>query len=230
MRRDNTRHPATWPLYRALVGVGVVCGLLIVAAYLLTGPAIARNEAAALRQAVFQVLPDAVASAPFLLQEDGSFRPAAEGDDPRRTVHAGYDAQGGLVGVAIEAQGMGYQDVIRILYGYAPRSQAIVGVRVLASKETPGLGDRIEKDPAFRANFHALDVALGPDGQTLLRPIEVVKNGAKTRPSQIDGITGATISSQAVGAILRRSSADWVPVVYRLQAELAAAGGGDDGQ
>ena len=37
----SNRSPGSWPLYRALVGVGVVCGLLIVSAYVLTGPVIA---------------------------------------------------------------------------------------------------------------------------------------------------------------------------------------------
>lgn len=227
---DHTvSHPASWPLYRALVGVGVACGLLIVSAYVLTGPIIARNEAEALRRAVFQVVPGAVASASFLVTADGSVRPAVEGDDSRQLIHAGYDGDDRLVGVAIEAQGMGYQDTIRILYGYAPQSQAIIGMAVLASKETPGLGDKIEKDPAFLANFAALDVRLAPDGLSLAHPIEAVKNGAKTLPSQIDGITGATISSVAIAAILRQSSDKWVPLVYRLRDKLAAAGGADAG-
>ncbi|MCB1707155.1 MAG: FMN-binding protein, partial [Halioglobus sp.] len=105
-----------------------------------------------------------------------------------------------------------------------------VGMQVLASRETPGLGDKIEKDPAFIANFRALAVPLSADGLALRQPIEAVKSGAKTRPSQIDGITGATISSKAVAAILRQSSTRWVPVVYRLQAELAQQGGPDAGQ
>jgi electron transport complex protein RnfG len=134
-----------------------------------------------------------------------------------------------LAGVAIEAQGMGYQDIIRLLYGYAPQSQAIVGMEVLASKETPGLGDKIEKDPAFLANFRALDVSIAADGQSLQRPVEAVKSGSKTLPSQIDGITGATISSKAIAAILRQSSAQWVPVVYRLQGELAVERKGEGG-
>ena len=228
----NVTHsqPSSWPLYRALVGVGIVCGLLIVSVYVLTLPVIARNEAEALQQAVFQVLPGAVSRASFVLTADDNFRRAVEGDDPRRMVHAGYTGDGLLAGVAIEAQGMGYQDVIRILYGYAPQSQAIVGMQVLASKETPGLGDKIEKDLAFLANFRALDVSLGNDEQTLLQPIEAVKSGSKTLPSQIDGITGATISSKAIAAILRASSARWVPLVYRLQGEFAEGGGGDDGQ
>ena len=48
-------------------------------------------------------------------------------------------------------------------------------MQVLASKETPGLGDKIEKDAAFLANFEALDVAGAADGQTLQHPIEAVK-------------------------------------------------------
>jgi electron transport complex protein RnfG len=203
--------------------------LLIVSVYVLTLPVIARNEAEALQAAVFQVLPGAVASSSFLLEAETGVRPAEEGDDPRQMVHAGYAEDGRLIGVAIEAQGMGYQDVIRILYGYAPHSEVIVGMQVLASKETPGLGDKIEKDPAFRANFRALDVGLGPDGATLRQSIEAVKSGAKTLPSQIDGITGATISSKAVADILRHSSARWVPLVYRLRGELTARGGTDDG-
>ncbi len=40
---DTTRPPG-WPMYRALVGVGLVCALLIVSVYLTTMPVIARNE------------------------------------------------------------------------------------------------------------------------------------------------------------------------------------------
>jgi len=226
---NNPRTPA-WPLYRALVGVGVVCGLLIVSAFVLTFPVIARNEAEALQQAVFQVLPGAVAKTSFALGADARFRLAQAGDTAQQLVHAGYAADGALVGVAIEAQGMGYQDVIRLLYGYAPGQQAIVGMRVLASKETPGLGDKIEKDPNFIANFSALDVSLDAGGQGLAQPIAAVKQGTKTAPYQIDGITGASISSVAVAAILRESSAQWVPLVYRLQAQFASDGGTDGAQ
>jgi electron transport complex protein RnfG len=43
--------------------------------------------------------------------------------------------------------------------------------------------------------------------------IEYVKPGMKQDPWQIDGITGATISSTAVAGILRKSSAVWVPKI-----------------
>ena len=35
-----------------------------------------------------------------------------------------------------------------ILYGYAPALDAVIGIRVLETKETPGLGDKIEKKEA----------------------------------------------------------------------------------
>ena len=108
---------------------------------------------------------------------------------------------------------MGYQDVIALLYGYAPEHEAVVGIRVLESRETPGLGDKIETDARFLANFERLDVSLTPDGAAPAHPIEPVKPGEKQHPWQIDGITGATISSHAVADILRRSTALWIPRV-----------------
>ncbi|MCB1689932.1 MAG: FMN-binding protein [Halioglobus sp.] len=225
---DNPLRAASWPMYRALVGVGMLCGLLIVSVYVLTLPAITRNETRALQQAVFQVLPGAVARTSFVLTAAGHFREAAEGDDPARMVHAGYTAEGQLAGIAIEGRAMGYQDVIRILYGYAPQQQVVVGMQVLASKETPGLGDRIEKDAGFRANFTALDVTLAADGVSLEHPVEAVKNGTRTAPWQIDGITGATISSSAVAGILNRSSAQWIPVIHQRQADFMRPEATDD--
>jgi electron transport complex protein RnfG len=84
---------------------------------------------------------------------------------------------------------------------------------VLESRETPGLGDRIENDPGFLANFERLDVALAPDGAGLAHPIAAVKQGTKQAPWQVDGITGATISSAAIARMLRESASLWLPRV-----------------
>ena len=54
--------------------------------------------------------------------------------------------------------------------------------------------------------------------------IVAVKNGEKTRPWQIDGITGATISTQAVASILHGSAGQWIPLVNRQLEILAAEG------
>jgi electron transport complex protein RnfG len=197
-------------MYRVMVGVGVLCGLLIVGVFLSTRPVIERNRAEALERAIFRVLPEAHASRTFRLSEAGGFERVAGAARGGPVVHAGYDTGGRLIGLAVEARGMGYQDVIHVLYGYDFAREAIIGLQVLESRETPGLGDKIETDPGFLANFERLDVALGADG-AVAHPIEAVKPGEKEHAWQVDGITGATISSQAIARILRESSSSWVP-------------------
>ncbi len=215
---------STWHMYRAMVGVGVVCGLLIVGVFQATQPIIERNKAEALRSAIFHVLPAATTSKTFRL--DGSGRlSAVEGESTgAQQVYAGYDDAHGLVGIAIEAQGMGYQDVIRLIYGYSFADEAIIGIQVLESKETPGLGDKIEKDPDFLANFDRLDVALAADSSALAHAIVPVRHGEKTQPWEVDGITGATISSEAIAHILDGSAQYWVP---RIQRNLQVLEGGE---
>ncbi len=204
-----------WPMYRAMVGVGLLCGLLIVSVYRLTLPVITRNKAEALERAILQVLPEARSSRSFRFVDGGAdgarFAPLEAGGEAVEGVHAGYDAEGRLVGLAIEGRGMGYQDVIAVLFGYAFADEAVIGIRVLESRETPGLGDRIETDPDFLANFERLDVRLDAEGRALANPVEAVKEGEKEHPWQIDGITGATISSVAIARILQASASAWLP-------------------
>jgi electron transport complex protein RnfG len=198
-------------MYRSMVGVGLICGLLIVSVFELTRPVIARNKAAALQRAIFQVLPEARASATFRFDGVDRFE-GFEGEvDGEQLVYAGYDEEQRLAGIAVEAQGMGYQDVIRVIYGYSFLEEAIVGIRVLESRETPGLGDKIETDAGFLENFERLVVALTDDQSQIADPIEFVKHGKKEHPWQIDGITGATISSNAIADILGQSTAYWIP-------------------
>jgi len=87
----------------------------------------------------------------------------------------------------------------------------------LESKETPGLGDKIEKDETFLANFEQLDVSFNEAGDALKNPVTPVKSGEKTNPWEVDAITGATISSRAIGDILKESTARWVPLIYNNQ-------------
>ena len=218
---------STWHMYRAMVGVGVCCGLLIVGVFQATRPVIERNKAEALQSAIFQVLPDATASTTFRLRDSGDFAPvdgSAAGGAGEPLVYAGYDDDQKLVGLAVEAQGMGYQDVIRLIYGYSFADEAIIGTQVLESKETPGLGDKIETDPGFLENFERLDVSLAQDQSSLAHPIVPVRHGNKTQPWEVDGITGATISSEAIANILNQSAQQWIP---RIQRNLQDFQGGE---
>jgi electron transport complex protein RnfG len=211
----GTSSPSTWQMYRAMVGIGVLCGLLIVTVFELTRPVIARNKAEALKRAIFQVLPDARSSVTYRINADDRFLVLEGEATGEGLVYAGYDEREQLVGLAVEAQGMGYQDVIRVIYGYSFDQEAIVGIRVLESKETPGLGDKIEKDPAFLENFKQLDVSLTGDGSAIAHPIAFTKHGEKEHPWQVDGITGATISSDAIANLLSKNTSYWVPRIRR---------------
>lgn len=192
-------------------GIGLIAGILIVLTYQVTLPVIERNKAAALERAVFEVVPGARSKAAFAVEGD-SLRPVAKPPVIGQTVFACYGADGSLVGVATEAHGQGFQDVIHLLYGWSPRRNCIVGMKVLESKETPGLGDKIVKDAAFHANFDSLAVKPTAAGG-IAHPVELVKHGEKTKPWQIEAITGATISSRAVTKILRQSTAKMVPLI-----------------
>ena len=85
------------------------------------------------------------------------------------------------VGYAFLAVGKGYGGDIDILIGLEDET-TIKGITIISQSETPGLGSRIAES-SFAIKFAGLnigDVALKQDG------------------GEIDGITGATISSGAV--------------------------------
>jgi electron transport complex protein RnfG len=208
--------PNSWHMIRALGGVGVLCSLLIVLTYQWTLPIIEQNKAEALERAIYNVLPGAASSTTYRIGADESITVfTGKPTGTEHLVFAGYDAGGELVGVAVEAAGQGFQDIIRLIYGYSPGRQQVIGMEVLESKETPGLGDKIIKDAAFVANFAALDVRLDEAGAALLNRVVAVKAGKKQHPWEVDGITGATISSVAVADIIDASARQFLPALRR---------------
>lgn len=198
-------------MLRTLGLVATISGLLVVLSYRITLPMIEHNKQMAIERALYKVIPGAVSRRDFVIV-DGSIRPindAATGIP----LYAGYDQNGQLKGVALEAAAAGYQDVIRILYGYDPYCQCIRGINVLKMAETPGIGDKIIKDKAFVNNFAALEARANASATGLEQAIVPVKHGSKTRPWQIDAISGATISSKAVARMLNDNAQQFVPVI-----------------
>ena len=80
----------------------------------------------------------------------------------------------------------GYNGEIKLLIGIAPDHKTLLGVRVLAHKETPGLGDKIE------ARIHPWILQFA--GKTL----ENTRFAVKKDGGDIDSFTGATITPRAV--------------------------------
>jgi len=189
-----------------LAAAGLAAGLILVGVYLVTLPRIQRNRAEALQRAIFQVLPGAVRTQAFVLDGE-TLRPhdGPEGQVPDvEAIFAGFAEDDRFVGYAIPADGPGFMDNIGLIYGFDPTRRVVVGMQVLESRETPGLGDKIISDSEFHENFVAL--AVEPS-------IVAVKKGAKQETNEVDCITGATISSEAVVSILNRSSERWVPLL-----------------
>jgi electron transport complex protein RnfG len=179
----------------------------------LTAPIIEKNQREAIERAIFQVVPGAVAQVPFAIR-DGKLEKASKGE-AGELVYAAYDAGGALKGLALQAAQQGYQDVIKMLYGFDPGCQCITGLKILKMTETPGLGDKIAFDPGFLKNFEALDAAVNAAGNALANAIVAVKSGTKTEAWQIDSISGATVSSVAVGKGLDKASQRLVPIIMR---------------
>jgi electron transport complex protein RnfG len=198
-------------MLRTLGLVATISGLLVVLSYRTTLPMIEHNKQMAIERALYKVIPGAVLRKNFVIT-DGGIQPASDAASGL-ALYAGYDQEGQLKGVALEAAAAGYQDVIRILYGYDPYCQCIRGIEVLKMAETPGIGDKIIKDKEFVKNFDALEARANASGSGLQKAIVPVKHGTKTQPWQIDAISGATISSNAVARMLNDSGQQYVPII-----------------
>lgn len=197
-----------FPMIRTLTVVSLLCGLLIVLTDVNTRGRIRHNQEIIMRESVAQLLPGIQKQIIYTIEPSGDLTISSglQGDGPR--LFAGYDGSGSFLGVVIEASERGYADVISAMYAYDPDKRIITGFKVIDMKETPGLGNRIGSDPEFTANFKALDASEA-------HPITTVKHGAKKDPWEIDAISGATISSRAVGRMLEGSIKSTAPVVTR---------------
>jgi electron transport complex protein RnfG len=186
-------------LIGTLTFAGLVSGLAIVGIYQLTLPRITANKAAALQRAVFQVLPGSSQLEPMVWRDAKliTVEAPAKGE---QAIYAAYDSVGAFVGFAIPGEGAGFQDVIQLIYGFKTVDRKIVGMQVLDSRETPGLGDKILKDENFLSEFHNLAV----------EPEVVAVKGHGENPNDVDAITGATISSKAIVKIINATNAIWL--------------------
>jgi electron transport complex protein RnfG len=195
-------------LVATLGGFGALSGLLIVVVFALTQPAIQAYRAAVLAAAINEVLgePDRYDS---LYVIDGAITSVVpDGVDPAQleTLYLGY-RNGQPVGFAIRAAGPGFQDTISMIVGYDPTRAQLLGMKVLESKETPGLGDKIFKDLAFVAEF----AGASP-------PLVGVKPGSETgRRGEVVLITGATISSRAIIKAINRALERMDPMLAAYQ-------------
>ena len=210
--------PSSLRLVMTLAIAGLVSGVAIIGIYESTLPTITANKARELREAVFKVLPG-VSSMQALVYRDGRILAVPEPQKDEPVVYGGYDEQGDFVGYAMPGAGPGFQDTIALLYGYMPRDKKVVGMEILESRETPGLGDKIYKDADFVAEFS--DLSIEPE-------IVAVKKGTGTLDNHVDAITGATISAKAVVRIINETHVAWAEQLPTPGTEPPFAGAPED--
>lgn len=205
--------PSSTKLITTLGLVAMISGLLVVIVYEYTKPIIAENQRLATERAIFKVLPKATSRLTFQVTQSG----LTLSDDKASgsLIYAGYDDQFNLVGVALNASAQGYQDTIKLLYGYQPSTGCITGFDVLKSTETPGFGTKITTDVGFLANFNCLEAKVNSEQTGLTQDIKTVRHGTKTQAWEIDAISGSTITSNAIGRMLNQSGQNFHPIIMQ---------------
>jgi electron transport complex protein RnfG len=157
-----------------LAGAAFLSGLIIAGVYFVTAPVAAEQRIVMRNNSMKELVPDASAFKP-LEGKTGWF--TAEKDNR-------------VEAYVVPGEGKGYGGTIKMLVAVKPDG-SLIGYKVLAHNETPGLGDRTTQ-PKFRAQYA---------GKT-------VKEMFLTKDSpdgKIDAIAGVTISSRAITKAVREA-------------------------
>jgi len=163
-----------------LTSVGLLSGAFLASVGTLTKERIALNRQREIEQAINKVVPGTQVSQKMYEEKD-------------LTVYGCLNEERILVGYALHASGVGFQDKITFMLGTNSTVTKINSLTVLEQKETPGLGAKITNEESF------LKFWVDKDCSALLslrKP--AVSSPGELSSSEINTITGATISSEAV--------------------------------
>jgi electron transport complex protein RnfG len=203
----------SWKLMMLMTAAGAIAGLLIVTAYQTTLPRIEEHKGEVERVAVQEVLRAPPNFDTLYLYHGALVKRLPAGISPKglEKVYLGHDATGKRVGFALSGTENGFQDPVTVMFGYDAAGHTLIAMKVIANKETPGLGNKIESDTAFLGGF-----------VNAVAPLNgVKKDRGKAGPNDVVMITGATISSRAVIRIINDAIARWQPLMdaYREEAK-----------
>ncbi len=173
--------------------LSVVFGSGLALLYAWTNPLYIENQKKATLKSIAKTIPGAAEAANLQTQnitlKDG------------REIYKALDGNK-LLGWAYVAKGKGFGGDIKLLIGLNASADSLVGIDVLDDVETPGFGQYIRDEKRWKSKFRP-----GEDGTSLSleRKLVVVKT-TPNQPYKIQAITGATISSKAVVAIINESA------------------------
>jgi electron transport complex protein RnfG len=163
-----------------LTCVGLLSGGFLTGVGLVTKDKIAFNKQKEIEEAIISVVP-MTASSEILY------------DDQDLTIYGGKDETGDLQGFAVYTSGMGFQDKITLMFGVNATLSEIYRMAILEQQETPGLGAKIKDFEAFLKFWEGKD-----SSQPLILRKPAVSTVEELSASEVNTITGATISAQAI--------------------------------
>lgn len=170
-----------------LTSVGLLSGGFLATVGLLTKDRISANKQRELEGAILSVAPGTAAS--YKLYEEKDL-----------TIYETRGETGQLIGFAVHTSGVGFQDKITLMFGIDPALTRINSLTILDQKETPGLGAKITDKESFLKYWENKD-----SSQSLSLRKPPAGSPEDLGSSEINTITGATISSEAVLSIVNMS-------------------------
>lgn len=191
-----------------LTAVGLISGGFLAGVGLLTKERIELNKKMEIERAIVSVVPGSAASE--VLYQEKDF-----------TVYGGKNDSGDIQGYGVYTSGVGFQDRIVIMIGVDPTLSRLNSLVVLDQKETPGLGAKITDRASFLAYWEDKDFS-----QPLILRKPPARSPESLSSSEVNTITGATISSEAVLNIVNAAREK----LRALKEGGALAPGGPDGE
>lgn len=160
-----------------VLAMGIAFAILLAGTQTSLSARITENQQAALKNAIAEVVPGTENAEKLTIEGNTAFRCT--------------DADGKLIGWAVQGSGTGFVDKIKLVVGLTANGETVLGIKVIENLETPGLGNKIE-GAEWAGQFDDLNSA---------QLFRVVKGG-KSTDHDIQAITGATYSSVYVADIV----------------------------
>ncbi len=115
-----------------------------------------------------------------------------------------WEVDGQVQGLAVPFEGSGLWGTIRGYLAVTPDLTEILGLVFTEQNETPGLGGRIG-EPPYKEQFRGLEIS----------PDTLIAYGSGE--NEVDAVTGATLTSNAVLNILNRVLTETLPQITEVK-------------
>ena len=180
------------------VVLAIACGTLLTGMKEITKERQEANKLAFRRENILRVLSIELPEKPTAEVINKSYEANVSPENRNGLEFHKYVKNGETQAIAVHFEGPGLWNKVKGYLALDAEMKIIKGITFYEHEETPGLGGEIEKE-WFRNKFVGLPLA---DAEGKLA-INIVKPGASTKDTEIEGISGATITCEKVEDMLR---------------------------